>query len=129
MKLTKKQKKLNKKLKHMQTKSYLEKQRRKEIKQKDKAWQEEVKDRDNHRCIINNNCGESTVLNIHHLIPRENKLFRHDLDNGIVLCQFHHKFSLECSPHRNPLVFYKWMLENRKEQLDSLWKKYDINKI
>lgn len=126
MKLTKKQIKLNKKLKHQQTKSYLAKQAKKEIKLKDKEWQLLVKTRDGNKCII---CGRNDILHIHHIIAREVKEFRWDVDNGVTLCPAHHKYLfMPFSAHRNSFLFYNWLVENRKEQITNLMKKY-LNSI
>lgn len=117
MKLTKKQKKLNKKLKHQQTKSYQNELAKKELKLRDKAWQLLVKERDGFKCVI---CGRSDILHVHHIIAREVKEFRWDVDNGITLCPLHHKYSFEISAHRNAFLFYIWLVENRIEQITML---------
>lgn len=108
-KITKKQKLLNKKERYKQTKSYSIAQAKKLLKQQDKAWSLAVKERDNNKCVY---CGETKMVNAHHLIPRENKFFRHLIENGVTLCQKHHKFSLDISAHRNPFMFYIWFTEN-----------------
>ena len=88
-------------------------QARKELKKKDKEWANLVKERDGD-CVI---CGETKRLNAHHIIPRQIKKFRHNIDNGISLCPKHHRFSFEFSAHQNSYEFIKWMLKNRLEQL------------
>lgn len=123
--LTKKQIKLNKKLRHMQTKAYIKKQEKKEINKKFKDWAELVKTRDNNKCVI---CGETKQLNAHHIIPREIKELRFDINNGISLCPKHHQFSLEISPHRNPFVFLVWLLNNRNRQFIYLSDFLSINR-
>jgi len=85
---------------------------RRERKGKDKAWREAVLARDK-LCII---CGSGFMTNIHHIIPREVKEFRHDVENGAALCPRHHRFSRECSPHRNSFVFMLWLKDHRPEQ-------------
>lgn len=124
MKLTKKQKELNKKEKHKLTKSYAKQQARKEIKLKDKEWQLAVKERDEFKCAI---CGRTDILHVHHLIPREDKLFRWLIENGVTLCPLHHKYSLEISAHRNAFAFYIWFINNRVKQYLMLLDHY--NKI
>lgn len=83
----------------------------------DKIWAEEVKELDNHKCVI---CGVSERLNAHHIIPRQIKKFRWDKTNGISLCPKHHRFSFELSAHQNPLAFFKWMQKYRSMQLKYL---------
>ena len=87
----------------------------------DKDWQLAVKERDGNACVI---CGETKYIQSHHIIPREIKTLRHDVDNGITLCANHHKWSLECSPHRNPLIFFKLMERRNPEQIKRLVDKY-----
>ena len=96
------------------------KQFKKERNAKDKAWRQSCLQRDNHECVI---CGSKIRPNVHHIIPRVNKEFRNDVNNGIVLCPRHHRFSFEFSAHQNPFVFYLWMMENRKEQFEYLEEK------
>jgi len=88
-------------------------QARKELKKKDKEWADLVKTRDG-SCVL---CGETKRLNAHHIIPRQIKEFRHNIDNGLSLCPKHHRFSFEISAHQNPYEFMKWLLKNKMEQL------------
>lgn len=83
-------------------------------KQLDIAFALDVKERDNFECVI---CHSKDRLNCHHIIPRENRLFRHNINNGITLCILHHKFSLEISPHKNAFAFFQWLIKNRIQQL------------
>lgn len=105
------------------TKAKIKKLEKRELKKQDKKWQEACKERDCSKCVI---CGRTDRINVHHIIPREIKFFRHDFDNGICLCNLHHKFSLEISPHRNPFVFFIWMKENREEQMNILREKWKL---
>lgn len=123
MKLTKKQIKINKKLKHQQTKSYLAKQAKKALKLKDEEWKRVVKFRDGYKCIV---CGRTDILHVHHLIPREIKDFRWNVDNGVTLCPAHHKYLFTISAHRNSFAFYKWMIKYRKQQLSKLEDLYGV---
>jgi 5-methylcytosine-specific restriction endonuclease McrA len=68
-------------------------------------------------CVI---CGSRTRMSAHHLVPREIKELKYELDNLITLCPLHHKFSLLISPHRNPLSFVAWLYKNRMKQFDRL---------
>ena len=105
-----------KKKKSKNTKKWLLKEEKRLRNKLDKQWALDVKERDKH-CLI---CNSTNFLNAHHIIPREIKKTRHNLDNGLTLCRLHHKFSLEISAHRNPFVLYLWLMMNRKEQIGRL---------
>ena len=114
MRGVKKEKKITKKL--------LKKLEKRERNKKDKEWRLAVKKRDNSQCIV---CKRTDYINCHHIIPRENKTFRWNIDNGISLCPSHHKFSIELSPHKNPVAFFSWFQKNRKEQWEKISKLFD----
>ena len=59
-----------------------------------------------------NDKGKPTVLNVHHLIPRENKALRFDMHNACVLCRNHHKYARN-SAHKGSLLFYEWFKKYR----------------
>lgn len=103
------------------TKKYLKKLEKRETTKKFKQWSIDVKKRDKNKCVI---CGRTEFLHTHHIIPRENKIFRFDINNGITLCAKHHKFSFEISPHKNPFIFFIWFNKHRIEQSSSLYSKY-----
>lgn len=86
----------------------------------DVEWANSVKRRDR-GCVI---CGEVYRLNAHHLIPREIKETKYDIDNGLSLCPKHHMFSRIISAHNNPLALVLWLRKNRKWQLE-----YVMNKL
>lgn len=94
---------------------------KKEVKKKEKRllnkalklWAVSVKARDNNKCVI---CGSTKMLNAHHIIPRQDKNFNLDIDNGISLCPSCHRFSFVISAHHNPFIFYLWFQENREAQ-------------
>ena len=65
-------------------------------------------------CLI---CGKGTVQ-MAHLIPRENYLYRWDMENVIPLCGCHHRLSTKISYHNAPLAFMAWMRKNYPERLD-----------
>ena len=90
-----------------------------------KEWSSFVKARDLYKCVI---CGDTKLLNAHHIIPKEDKLMSTELINGISLCPKHHKFDIVISAHRNPLAFYVWLNENRHEEFEYLTK-YVKNKM
>lgn len=115
-----------KKLKKTQTKKYLIKQARKELKLKDTAWSLEIR---KDPCLI---CSTTINLHAHHLIPREIKETRHLYQNGVSLCVTHHKYSYEVSAHKNSAMFllvlrqknaaqYNWLIDT----LLSLQLKYE----
>lgn len=56
----------------------------------DIQWAHKVKDRDSHTCKINNkNC--KGRLEAHHILDWHTHLeLRHEMNNGITLCSFHH---------------------------------------
>jgi hypothetical protein len=93
------------------------------ITKEDRAWAKLIKDKFNNKCII---CGSSEKLNAHHLIPREIKKFKYDLDNGVALCPKHHRFSFELSAHQNPIAFIMWLEKNHPELLKIIKKKIKI---
>lgn len=103
------------------TKKQLKKIERIETRKKLEQWAVNVKSRDGNKCVI---CGSEKMLNAHHIIPRENMKFMLDVNNGISLCPLHHNFSREISAHKNSIVFYIWMEENRKEQFEYLKEKW-----
>lgn len=105
------------------SKTQLLKEAKRFEKLQDKQFAIAVKNRDENKCVI---CGNSDKVNCHHIIPRENREFRHDLNNGISLCFLHHKFSLEISPHKNALAFFLWLEKNRPEQYFYLKSNYDF---
>lgn len=83
----------------------------------DKDWAYKVKERDNFMCVI---CGSMDRLNAHHLIVRENKQTKLDLNNGLSLCPKHHFFCRKISAHNNPIGLFLWLEKNRPEQLQYL---------
>jgi len=120
-------KKIKKKVKkrkiNKDTKKYKLKLEKRERNKKDKEWRELVKKRDNSKCVI---CNRTDIVHCHHIIPREDKEFRFNIDNGICLCPLHHKFSRNISPHKNPFSFMLWMSNNKQYQLDKLSYDYHI---
>ena len=83
------------------------------------CWAEQVKARDNHKCVV---CGNPNV-EAHHCISRHVLKTRLDIRNGLSLCKLHHKFGKTVlSAHGCPLLFYEWMRLNRPEQYEYLLK-------
>lgn len=87
-------------------------------------WAKRVKDRDSNKCVI---CGSERRPNAHHLIPKELKETRYNIDNGITLCPKHHRFSRRISAHQNPIAFVMWLELNRHTQLEYV--KYKIRRM
>jgi len=66
-------------------------------------------------CLINDEHCHGR-LEAHHLISRGKGVTRHDLNNGVLLCTNHHKFSIQCSPHMGQIGFADWLKENQPEK-------------
>ena len=85
----------------------------------DKIWRDHVLYRWP-SCAI---CGKTDGrLNAHHLIPREFKEFRWDVDNGMTLCVSHHTFG-KLSAHKNPMWFVMWMHKYQRDRLTWIYDK------
>lgn len=82
-------------------------------KQADIEWSHQVKDRDHWQCVI---CGDDKRPNAHHLVDRQFRQYRWEVDNGLTLCVTHHKFSRVISAHNAPLAFFVWLQEHRPKQ-------------
>lgn len=71
----------------------------------DKEWSLAIKERDK-VCQI---CSKSDgILNAHHIIPKQFREFRFNLDNGILLCFQHHR-GFKYSAHQNAVWFSEWL--------------------
>ena len=64
-------------------------------------------------------CGKRVGLNAHHIVGKDNRRTRYDLQNGACLCACHHILCNEIA-HKNPVWFYTWMIDNREEDWDYL---------
>jgi len=95
------------------------------VTKEDKEWAKKVKERDNNMCVV---CGSTERLNAHHIIPREIKDTKHNLDNGISLCPKHHRFSFELSAHQNPLAFFVWFSRKYPLRYKKIREKINVNK-
>ena len=78
----------------------------------DKLWKQLVHLKYNNKCAI---CDSTDFVQAHHMVPREMTSHRHVIQNGIVLCCSHHKYSFEISPHKAPVAFFKWLMEHRPD--------------
>ena len=92
----------------------------------DIAWSKAIKERDN-GCVIGVDC--KGYLNAHHIVPREHRKWRWELDNGLTLCVKHHKFCIKLSAHRNAPSFLAWLHRHRPyvlalayERSEEVWK-------
>jgi len=95
--------------------------KQKEQKELDEIWAKKVKDRDNWTCQICNK--KFDKVNAHHILPRQLKGLRWDVNNGITLCAYHHRLG-PWSAHQNAVWFFGWLNENKPQTL-----RYIINKI
>lgn len=77
----------------------------------DRQWREAVVLLWGGKCAV---CG-CNGGQAHHLIPRQMGSHRHEPLNGILLCSSHHKFSFELSPHKAPVAFFKWLIDNHPD--------------
>lgn len=99
------------------------KSKKTEERELDKMWQGKVKRRDKYICQVCRKKLTSKTSRAHHIIPRQIKGMRWDINNGITLCDYHHRRGIY-SAHQNALWFYGWMNVNRPTQL-----KYCIQKL
>lgn len=80
---------------------------------KSKYWKTKADDlwkaiiHESSRCAVGEGCAGN--LEAHHLISRSSTYSRHRVENGILLCSTHHKFSHELSAHKAPLAFAEWL--------------------
>jgi 5-methylcytosine-specific restriction endonuclease McrA len=58
------------------------------------------------KCI---KCGATDHIQCCHILPREERAFRWHLENAITLCPSCHKWSRDCSFHKNPARFFTWL--------------------
>lgn len=85
----------------------------------DRLWSEAVRLRDNNTC---QKCGATNGIDAHHVICKSvSLLLRHDLRNGIALCNNCHTFGNE-SAHKNGLQFAKYFERIRPDDYKFLMK-------
>lgn len=97
---------------------------KRKIRKEDIEWAKAVKEKFDNKCAV---CGGEERINAHHLIPREMKEFKYDIDNGISLCPSHHRFSFRLSAHQNPMMFAIWFQDKYPEWFEKIKEK--IRKI
>ena len=89
-------------------------------------WRNKILLRDNNECQI---CKselknkENSKFHAHHIIPKEIKLTRYDVNNGITLCFYHHKVGRK-SAHNNAIWFSEWFKKYKPLQF-----KYILEKL
>lgn len=90
-----------------------------------KEWARQVKAKYNYKCIV---CGETKILNAHHLIPWEIAKFRHTIMNGVPLCAKHHtRYGSGLSPHSHgSILFYFFLKNNFPDILEWVEDNYDL---
>ncbi len=96
---------------------------KKDKKELDEAWKLKVKERDNYTCQICKKKVHGLNCHAHHILPKEIKLTKWDLDNGITLCYPNHKVGIH-SPHMNAVWFTFWLKTNKPAQF-----RYVVNKL
>ena len=107
--------KLEKKLKHMQTKTYQIKMSKRLDKKELENWKQFIRQGVGNKCEV---CGYVGVLNVHHILPKERyKEFKTEPMNGVLLCQNHHKFG-KLSAHRNGIWFFLWLKGAHPDKLN-----------
>ena len=104
-------------------KIFKKKSKKTEEKELDEMWKTKVKQRDGYICQICKKKLTPKQARAHHILPRQLKKLRWDVNNGITLCDYHHRRGIY-SPHQNVIWFFGWMNLHKKEQL-----KYCINKL
>ena len=57
-------------------------------------------------------CGSRMNLQAHHLISRRHDYTRHKVECGLCLCEHHHLYCSNISPHLAPKEFEKWLKKN-----------------
>jgi hypothetical protein len=116
--------KRKKRIKRTDTKVYLAKVAKKTAKHDWLDVRAKVLARDNDKCVI---CGNNVKPNVHHIIGREIKQYRTDINNLVTLCSLHHRFCRKLSAHKQPLAFLVWLEINRGQQYT--WAKEAVKKI
>jgi len=79
------------------------------MKRCDDLWARIVKDRAGNVC---ERCGSVKRVSAHHIIPRTCFTLRHDLENGVALCYYHHIGGRNAA-HKDALGFSQWISERR----------------
>ncbi len=91
--------------------------------EKDKEWREKILKRDKSTCQITGKKIKGRNCQVHHIIPKQFKELRWDVNNGIVLSFQSHKVG-KYSAHLNALFFTQWLITKKP-----LIHKYLIEKL
>jgi hypothetical protein len=100
-----------------------QKSKKTELRKLDEMWVKKVKDRDNWTCQVCNKKVTGHNCQSHHILPRQIKGCRWDINNGITLCYQHHKIGCY-SAHNNAIWFTFWLKTHKFSQF-----KYIISKL
>jgi hypothetical protein len=73
-----------------------------------------------------NKRGRPTILNAHHVVGRENHNLSWDIENGVSLCSWCHKFS-STGAHKGGIIFSEWFRQKYPERYEYLLKNYQNN--
>lgn len=88
-------------------------------------WREAIKLRDNYQCqVCKRHLDSPVAMHVHHIIPREFKQLKTDINNGILLCVTHHKWG-KYSAHLNALWFSDWLQKNKNSTYNYLLQKLE----
>lgn len=74
----------------------------------DELYSELIILRAGHKCE-KENCNKRTKLQAHHIFSRVYFAIRHDPENGVCLCRYHHLYWA----HRFPVEFMNWIKKKR----------------
>lgn len=80
----------------------------------DRLWSRAVRADFNGRCAV---CGKQAT-DAHHLVPRQFYATRHDINNGIALCQYDHIWNKKVAPHQNPSAWQRWLEEHHPSRVE-----------
>ena len=115
MMLSKKQKKLNKKLRYEKSKAFFKEQEKERKKLLSDDWKKNIRERDLVCQVCKKGKGE-VQLHPHHLLPKKYyPEYSLELMNGVLLCASHHEYGKN-SAHLNAVYFSLWLECIRPEQ-------------
>lgn len=78
-----------------------------------KQWRKDVRKRDNYKCQWPG-CSASKKLHVHHVKRWSDSVgLRYHIDNGILLCKFHHSL-IEGNENSYEAVFFKIISDKKK---------------
>jgi predicted restriction endonuclease len=78
-----------------------------------KQWRKDIRKRDKHKCQWPG-CSTSKKLHVHHIKRWSDSVgLRYHIDNGILLCKFHHSL-IEGNENSYEAVFFKIISDKKK---------------